>query len=143
MRVVFSGLKARGVAKLSVFKIMDFLWIPLIKGKIYSFWIYGKAPTSFRHRGLYFKLHNQEILHSREPGLNWRPHPYHGCALPTELSRQLDFYKYSLRKNKKKSDFSCFSLSEFFLVMLEGRVHRGERGDNLVRWILLLRSESW
>jgi len=28
-------------------------------------------------------------------------------------------------------------------MMLEGRVHQGERGDNLVRWILLLRSESW
>lgn len=24
---------------------------------------------------------------SRCPGLNWRPHPYHGCALPTELHR--------------------------------------------------------
>ena len=82
---------------------------------------------------LSFEFHDLQILHSREPGLNWRPHPYHGCALPTELSRRLDFYKYSLRKNKKKSDFSCFSLDEFFLMMLEGRVHQGERGDNLVR----------
>src|SRR4029078_759130 len=23
---------------------------------------------------------------SPDPGLNWRPHPYQGCALPTELS---------------------------------------------------------
>lgn len=82
---------------------------------------------------LSFEFHNLQISHSREPGLNWRPHPYHGCALPTELSRRLDFYKYSLRKNKKKSDFSCFSLDEFSLMMLEGRVHQGERGDNLVR----------
>ena len=70
---------------------------------------------------------------SREPGLNWRPHPYHGCTLPTELSRRLDFYKYSLRKNKKNLTFSYFSLDEFFLVILEDRVHQGERGDNLVR----------
>jgi len=28
-------------------------------------------------------------------------------------------------------------------MMLEGRVHQGEREDNLVRWILLLWSESW
>ena len=47
MRVVFSRLKARGVAKLSVFKIMDFLWISVTKGKIYSFWIYGKAPMYY------------------------------------------------------------------------------------------------
>ena len=25
---------------------------------------------------------------SRLPDSNWRPHPYHGCALPTELSRR-------------------------------------------------------
>ena len=26
---------------------------------------------------------------SLQPGLNWWPHPYHGCALPTELWRHL------------------------------------------------------
>ena len=29
---------------------------------------------------------NLEWSHDR--GLNPRPHPYHGCALPTELSRR-------------------------------------------------------
>ena len=27
-----------------------------------------------------------ELKWSPDPGLNWRPHPYQGCALPTELS---------------------------------------------------------
>ena len=28
-----------------------------------------------------------DLLWSHDRGLNPRPHPYHGCALPTELSR--------------------------------------------------------
>ena len=36
-------------------------------------------------------------------------------------------------KTRKSQIFSCFSLDEFSLMMLEGRVHQGERGDNLVR----------
>ena len=29
-----------------------------------------------------------EAMWSRDRDLNPRPHPYHGCALPTELSRR-------------------------------------------------------
>ena len=29
------------------------------------------------------------ILWSFQPGLNWRPQPYHGCALPTELQKHV------------------------------------------------------
>ncbi len=31
---------------------------------------------------------NQYFIWSHDRGLNPRPHPYHGCALPTELSRR-------------------------------------------------------
>ena len=30
-----------------------------------------------------------DLLWSHDRGLNPRPHPYHGCALPTELSRHI------------------------------------------------------
>ena len=30
----------------------------------------------------------KSLIWSHDRGLNPRPHPYHGCALPTELSRQ-------------------------------------------------------
>ena len=35
---------------------------------------------------MYTSFDNLEWGHDR--GLNPRPHPYHGCALPTELSRR-------------------------------------------------------
>ena len=35
------------------------------------------------------------LIWSHDRGLNPRPHPYHGCALPTELSRHLICYFYA------------------------------------------------
>ena len=45
----------------------------------------------------------------------------------------LIFINILQEKTRKSQIFSCFSLDEFFLMMLEGRVHQGEREDNLVR----------
>jgi len=45
----------------------------------------------------------------------------------------LIFINILREKTRKSQIFSCFSLDEFFLMMLEGRVHQRERGDNLVR----------
>lgn len=42
--------------------------------------------------------------------MNRRPHPYHGCALPTELPRHLSqiacLYKKFIKKQSKKDDVS-------------------------------------
>ena len=39
-----------------------------------------KTATAFHVCALFLRY-----LVSHLPGLNWRPHPYHGCALPSEL----------------------------------------------------------
>jgi hypothetical protein len=44
------------------------------------------------------KLH---LAWSPEPDLNRRPHPYQGCALPTELSGQT---KTALQETKKSEE---------------------------------------
>ena len=41
--------------------------------------IYEKPPNR--------RQFSKNLLWSHDRGLNPRPHPYHGCALPTELSR--------------------------------------------------------
>lgn len=143
MRVVFSGLKARGVAKLSVFKIMDFLWISVTKGKIYSFWIYGKAPMYYYIEAyiLIFLTYTLWLAANQD----WTGHLTltMGALYLLSYRGDLIFINILWEKTRKSQIFSCFSLHESFLMMLEGRVHQGERGDNLVRWSLLLRSESW
>ena len=54
-----------------------------------------KNPTGY----VLFILFNKWSL---EPESNWRPHPYHGCALPAELSRQRrELYRFSIQIQEK------------------------------------------
>ena len=67
--------------------------------------IYGDGLANIFH-GVYTEYGKQKrprgislspcYFWSRLPDLNWRPHPYHGCALPAELSRLN--YKYRLKR---------------------------------------------